>query len=333
MKRLSRWYLAKPVIFSPGEAERWLSSRSAVTLVTSPHPLEIISPWLQSSTIETITDPSIEVSELSALIERVRTPWIAAVGGGRVIDAAKFLALRTKAKLCVIPSVLSTTTWLNMAIALRKDGVLYFPGTRHANTIIVDPTFISKAPPSLTLGGLADILASASAVGDWLLANEMEKEKVSGKGVAAFKDLIDRVINNPDRFSPDSPEFVKNVYDVFLEGLELCGASFSGRPVEGSEHFLFYYIEELAKKTLVHGSIIALTTLECLKLQGANAIISPDRLQAFFDSLGIKYLPDDVGIDASLVETAIAGAREFVTERHHPYTILNQIGDNGEKKD
>jgi len=332
MKRLSSWFLARPVKFSPGEAERWLSSRSDFTLVTSAHPREIVLPWLQKPETDAIIDPPIEISDLALFVDKVRTPWIAAVGGGRVIDAAKFLALSTKKKLCTIPSVLSTTTWLNMAIALRKEGVLYFPGNKHADTIIVDPSFISRAPPSFTLGGLADILASTSAVGDWLLANEIENEKVSRKGVEAFKGLIDRVISTPDKYSPDSPEFVKNVYGVFLEGLALCGASFSGRPVEGSEHFLFYYIEELVKKPLVHGTIIALTTLECLKLQGSKAIIAPDRLQAFFDTVGIKYLPSDIGIDATLVQRSIAGAREFVTSRHHPYSILNQTRDEEEKK-
>ena len=323
MKRLAGFYLAKPVILDDGMAEAWLRDHADITVVTSKSPLASIKPVINVNSSALIIDPPIEVEALDAHISGIHTPWIVGIGAGRIMDASKYLAMRTKRKLCLIPSALSTTSWLNMAIALRKNGSLFFPGTKHATTTIVDPTFIAKAPPSLTLGGIADILAACSAITDWKISGEKTGEKVSSRGVEAFKVLVEKIIGQASAYKQFSRESILLVYETFLEALSLCGASFSGRPVEGSEHFLYYFAEEECRRKFVHGEIIALMTILSLKMQGNRAAIAPERLKAFFKEIGVPCDPRDLSMTRDEMGRILRGITSFVASKH-PYSILNE---------
>ncbi len=325
MKWLSRTYLQRPLVFTPGAAPAWFESHGDVTIVTSTRAHAAIKPFIGERDWKVIMDPPLEVSELDAVVPTITTSWIAGIGAGRVMDASKYLALRAHRKLCLMPSALSTTSWLNMAIALRRDGKLHFPGNIHARTTIVDPAFISQAPIALTLGGLVDILAACTAVTDWVISHEKTGEKLSTRGVDAFTSLVGRILGGKATYTGEPAGAIRAVYDTFLEALAMCGASFSGRPVEGSEHFLYYLAEETCKRRFVHGEIIALMTLAALHLQGSRAMVLPARLIAFLEGMGISFSPHKLGMSREEVERVLKGARAFVVERKHPFSILNVL--------
>ncbi len=325
MRKIARVYLSKPVLLAPGTASDWLKKHAAgSTIVLSTSSASHVKEMLGALPGRVLVDPPVEVDALDAMVDRVAPGWLVAIGGGRAIDAAKYLALKSKTKLCVIPPVLSTTSWLNMAIALRKNKVLHFAGSKHANKIIVDPEFISKTPPSLSLGGLADILAACTAIPDWELASE-RGEKISRHGVAAFKNYIRDVLAHPTRFKGAFTDVIPEIFHVFLDALSLCGAAMSGRPVEGSEHFLYYFLDETSDHPLTHGRVIAATTLACSILHGDRAFVSPRDLREFFDVLGIPYKLDAIGVSPGHMASAITSAREFVAKRDFPYSILNTL--------
>jgi glycerol dehydrogenase-like iron-containing ADH family enzyme len=317
--------LQKPVVFAPGAAQAWLESHGDTTIVTSARAHAAIKPFLGERDWRVIMDPPLEVFGLDAVVPSITTSWIAGIGAGRVMDASKYLALRAHRKLCLMPSALSTTSWLNMAIALRKDGILHFPGHIHARTTIVDPAFISKAPMALTLGGLVDILAACTAVTDWVISHDQAGEKISARGVDAFTSLVGRILESKATYTGEPAGAIRAVHDTFLEALALCGASFSGRPVEGSEHFLYYLAEETCKRLFVHGEIIALMMLVALHLQGSRAMVEPARLKEFLVGIGIKFSPRELGVSREEMERVLKGARAFVVERKHPFSILNVL--------
>jgi glycerol-1-phosphate dehydrogenase [NAD(P)+] len=325
MKRLSRAYLQKPVVFAANQAPFWLESHGDITIVTSAHAYAAIKQSLGDRQPHVIEDPPLEIAELDVLVPSITTPWIVGIGAGRVMDASKYLALRSHRKLCLIPSALSTTSWLNMAIALRKDGKLHFPGTIHARATIVDPQFISKAPLSLTLGGIVDILAACTAVTDWVISHEKAGEKISARGVDAFTALVRKILASKTAYTGAPADAIRAVHDTFLEALALCGASFSGRPVEGSEHFLYYFAEEICKRRFVHGEIIALMMLVSLHLQGSRAMVEPSEVKAFIENIGIKCSPRELGISRDEMERVLRGAKAFTVDRKHPFSILNVL--------
>lgn len=323
--RLSRWFLARPVHIQSGGLVPLLNSLSDYTLITSKSPLRGLQDQLGAklSQIPTIIDPPTEIDAIDALIPQIKTTWVVGLGGGRVTDVAKYLGYRTKRKVCVIPTVLSTTSWLNMGIAYRKNNRVYVQGVRQPHRILIDPALIVRSPPLLNLAGIADLLCACSACGDWLLDAKHNHIKTSTKGLAAFKSFIDSVVQNPQRLYPFTESSVVYLYDQFLHALALCGASFSDRPLEGSEHVLFYLLEELHGTPFIHGQIIAFTTLLALYLQQSDAFYSWESLQRFYRQIHLPYGFSDLQLNESIIFTALKTRQNWLAQTHHHPSILN----------
>lgn len=317
---LARWYLGRPVLVEAGGAARWLASTRDATVVTSKSAARAVN-GARPGTVDTgqaIVDPSIEVTALDALVPAARGNWIVALGGGRVMDAAKYLAWKAGKRLCAIPTVLSTTSWLNMAIAVRDNNRLVFPGTIHARRIVVDPPLVASSPAALTLGGVADILCACSALGDWEIAASATGEKVPQDAVDRFAAFVHGILDSPGKLVPFDAAAVARVVDIFLDGLAWCGATFSGRPLEGAEHFLYYCIDEMDGRTFVHGRMIALTTLIALHAQGDRARFDPAVVRAFFDRVGIPVSLAANGLSRADIDAALDRIGSFVRDRGLP---------------
>jgi glycerol-1-phosphate dehydrogenase [NAD(P)+] len=326
IKKFIKFYLNKPVIFSNQSIKPWLKEIkevSSLTIVTSNSPLAYVKSIANIDKIRVILSPTLERNELDKLIPTIETDWIVGIGGGRIMDVSKYLALKANKKLCMIPSIMSTTSWINFGIALRLDNVMAMSGDKRASKIIVDPALIKTGPKHLSVGGVADLLCSCTALTDWKLSSESTGEKYSETSVAKFKDFIEDTISHPERLIPFSEEVIYNIYQIFLESISLCGASFTGRPLEGSEHFLYYFLDQIDDRTFNHGSMIAFTTILSLKLQKTQEIISPERLMEFYDAIGVKYTLSENNLTQDDIKKLVEGIQEFIVKTKLPYSILN----------
>jgi glycerol dehydrogenase-like iron-containing ADH family enzyme len=191
--------------------------------------------------------------------------------------------------------------------------------------IIFDPNYIITAPQSLNLGGLADLIACSSAISDWILSYEKNKERISKKGCQLFKQFIHDLIKNVDKLIPFTIESTQYIYNKFLEALALCGASLSDRPLEGAEHFLYYLIDELSPRPWNHGQVIAFTSLICLYLHKKTAFFSLNEIKSLYERIGINYRMSDLQITPDLLRKALLKINKYVIENKKHYSIWNEI--------
>ncbi|MHA1717705.1 MAG: iron-containing alcohol dehydrogenase, partial [Promethearchaeota archaeon] len=255
IKKLTTAYFSRHVEFGKGMAKVFLERVIDCTIITSNSPFVHVKDALEDNHGALILNPPIELRDLDSKVRGIHTKWIVGLGGGKVCDVAKYLSLRTKGKMCLIPSILSTTSWLNPGIALRKDNMIYFAGHRSPDKIIIDPQLILKAPASLNLAGIADILCSASAVGDWCISTRGAiKHNFLKKVKSSFIEFIDNIVEKPEQLFPFTEDSIRYQYSKFLEAFSLCATSFSGRPLEGSEHYLYYFLTYLLPdRKIIHG--------------------------------------------------------------------------------
>ncbi|MHA1821017.1 MAG: iron-containing alcohol dehydrogenase [Promethearchaeota archaeon] len=296
---------------------------------------DYINDLIVNRNIKVIKSPPIEVKELDDIISDLReefgennlkSSWIMGLGGGRVMDTSKYISLKLKSHLCLIPSILSTTSWLNMGIALRENNILKSAGNKHANTTIVDPELIISAPRELTLGGLIDLLAANSAAADWKLAHQDKNERISLPAIEDIKKSMSLIFSSKELLLNFDITAIQFIYEQFLNFLSICGGSGSGRPVEGSEHLLYYYIDEIKKDIFFnHGRIIGLTSILCSYLHGKRALFDAQTLIEFYKELGIKYAPRDLKLTEDDIIEASIRMPEFVLKRNHFYSIWNTI--------
>lgn len=289
-------------------------------VISSPSAWDLFQQNVPLKPARVLTDAPMQLLKVQELARTIKEEYIVGIGGGRVVDCAKAVAKLAHKQCTIIPSILSTTAWLNGAASL-KDGpkVHHTPG--RADHILVDPDFVAAAPPALNLGGLADILCGYNAVGDWMLAHETVHERMPknapGKVHELCQDLQDQVSTRLPLTAAGIPFLVES----FVNALSICWGLLSGRPVEGSEHFLYYALEEKFDRPLNHGAVIALNTLACLLLRGKQSLIDPTDLRKFYKRLGIPHTLSAIGIPADLYASIISEMPTFVRAKKLGFSL------------
>ncbi|MHA1112052.1 MAG: hypothetical protein ACTSRE_13170, partial [Promethearchaeota archaeon] len=87
--------------------------------------------------VNLIINPSIQFESIKKLASSINEPYIIGIGGGRIMYATKALAKITKASCILIPSILSTTAWLNSTASLKKGVQVYHTSGKY-NQVIID---------------------------------------------------------------------------------------------------------------------------------------------------------------------------------------------------
>ena len=99
---------------------------------------------------------------------------------------------------------------------------------------------------------------------------------------------------------------------TLMNALRWGGAAFNNtgwnpRPIEGSEHTLFYSLEHLIHKPFLHGQIVSLGVLVMSFLQGNN----PEFIKGKLDEMGVAYQPEDMGVTWTDIRNGLLHMRDY----------------------
>jgi len=93
------------------------------------------------------------------------------------------------------------------------------------------------------------------------------------------------------------------------------------RVEEGSEHYLFYELEERLKRPFVHGNIVGLGIYLLSRLQENDA----DRVTSLMDEVGLEYHPIEMQIRREDLVASLSNLQTFVQQRPHLwYSVINE---------
>ena len=102
-----------------------------------------------------------------AVAERERVDWVLGVGGGRVIDAAKGAAQRTRRRFASLPTSPATCAATAPTVVLYDDHgahVEAMEGGTSAAACALDPALLAAAPDRLLVAGVLDAWATVHEV-------------------------------------------------------------------------------------------------------------------------------------------------------------------------
>ena len=322
-QRLFKRLIIRKITIEPNIISKRLDMFKDAMVISSPSAWTFFTNNYNASPSKLIQNHSLQLSEIVKSAHFIKEELIIGVGGGRVLDISKALAALTKKKCILIPTILSTTAWLNPGASLKEGSIV-----RHAhgkyNEVLIDPELISKAPEHLNIGGIADILCGYNSLSDWILAKDMKGKKLPKNAKGLILGFCNSVKDNLKSYLPINSESIEFIAHSFIEALRLCWGFRSGYPVEGSEHFLYYALEETYNKPMNHGAIIALNTLRCLGLRGNNALIDENILKMFYTEIGIKFDLKSQGIPKEVYENTLTTMPEFVKKRGLGYSLWNK---------
>lgn len=244
---------------------------------------------------------------------------IIGIGGGRVLDTAKYAAHISKAVYICMPTSLSNDSLASPFSVLETYGnARKTLNCKIPTAIIVDTNMIINAPEGQTLSGIGDTIAKHTALFDWKISASKSSSHIDDFAYALSRMSFDSVYHCDEK-NMKSRVFIRILSRALVMGglaMEIAGSS---RPCSGSEHLFAHAIEEYYPDIKIsHGLAVALGTIPACIFQKQD----PNGIIAFFKTHGLDVNPQSYGITQDMFFDIWEKAR---TVREGRITILNDI--------
>lgn len=231
---------------------------------------------------------------------------IIGIGGGRVLDTAKYAAHISKAVYICMPTSLSNDSLASPFSVLETEGSARKTiACKIPTAIIVDTDMIAKAPKGQTLSGIGDTIAKHTALFDWKLSALRTGTNVEDFAYALARMSYDSVYHCDEK-DITSRVFIRILSRALVMGglaMEIAGSS---RPCSGSEHLFAHAIEEYYPQLKIsHGLAVAMGSIPACIFQGQT----PDGLIGFFKTYGLDFNPKSYGITEDMFDDLWQKAR------------------------
>ena len=244
---------------------------------------------------------------------------IIGIGGGRVLDTAKYAAHISKAVYICMPTSLSNDSLASPFSVLETNGSARMTlSCKIPTAIIVDTNMIINAPETQTLSGIGDTIAKHTALYDWKLSASKTSTQVDDFAYALSRMSYDSVYHCDEK-DMKSRVFIRILSRALVMGglaMEIAGSS---RPCSGSEHLFAHAIEEYYPDIKIsHGIGVALGTIPACIFQGQDI----SGLLDFYRTHGLDIDPRSYGITEDIFADLWEKAR---TVRPGRITVLDGI--------
>ncbi|WP_033258000.1 MULTISPECIES: iron-containing alcohol dehydrogenase family protein [Kitasatospora] len=225
---------------------------------------------------------------------------LVALGGGKIIDAAKYAAARVGLPVVAVATNLAHDGLCSPVSILDNDAGRGSYGVPSPIGIIVDLDVIAKAPKRFVASGIGDAISNISACADWELSHAVTGEPVDGLAVAMARSAGENMLRHPGTL--DDPDLLTTLTEALvLSGIAMNIAG-STRPSSGACHEISHALVELhPKRPGQHGEQVGLGAAFACHLRGERELsgLIVERLRFH----GLPVTADQLGFtDAEFTE-------------------------------
>lgn len=287
-------------------------------------PWQVTAPRLGGSPAAVLMVESMELDVIDRQIENApECDCVVGIGGGQAIDLAKYMAWKRQLRLVSIPTVLSVDAFVTPAAGIRRNHEVQYVGETSPDPLVIDYDLVRTAPAELNIAGVGDLLSIHTATFDWELAERAGRSEYPYRqaDIDKARRILSDVMARADAIRACRDEGLQAIVDGYMQVNTICLPAGHYRVEEGSEHYLFYELEERLKRPFVHGNIVGLGIYCMSRLQAHDAAA----VTAFMDQVGLRYHPRDLEIQRADLSASLRNVKRFVEQRPHLwYTIINE---------
>ncbi len=229
-----------------------------------------------------------------------KTDAVIGVGGGKVLDAAKYMAFLNNIPFISIPTSTSNDGFSSSGCSLIINGRRTSVHAAMPFGIIVDLDVIKNAPMKFIYSGLGDIISKITAVYDWYYEEQNNVSRVNDFAAMLAKKSVNSIVRMPytkvtERF------FLKEMVDsLTMSGIamEIAGNS---APASGSEHLISHALDKILEKPQLHGIQVGVSTYLMSLVQQHRS----ERVEKFLGETGFLDYVETLQMRAGDFEKAI----------------------------
>ena len=188
-----------------------------------------------------------------------KTQAIIGIGGGKVIDAAKYCGFLRNLAFISIPTSASSDGFSSASASLLVEGHRKSVPARLAYGIVVDTKIIKSAPKKFLYSGIGDMVSKITALYDWIFEELHGYGKVNDFAVMIAKKAVNSFVRTPFE-SIEEDLFLKELLDsLAMSGIanEIAGSS---APTSGSEHLISHALDKMLEQPQLHGIQVGVAT-------------------------------------------------------------------------
>ncbi|MFE0423741.1 iron-containing alcohol dehydrogenase family protein [Streptomyces sp. NPDC058953] len=256
---------------------------------------------------------------LADAIKGKRYDAVVGLGGGKILDVAKYAAARVGLPMVAVATNLAHDGICSPVATLDNDNGRGSYGLPTPIAIVIDLDVIRKAPARYIRSGIGDAVSNISAIADWELSQRVNGEKVDGLAAAMARTGGESVLRHPGSIGDD--EFLTTLAEALvLTGIAI---SISGdtRPASGACHEISHAFDLLyPQRAASHGEQVGLGAAFAMHLRGDH-----EQAGLFAEVLRrheLPVLPEEIGFGVDEFVEAVAYAPQTRPGR---FTILEHL--------
>ncbi len=258
------------------------------------------------------------------LADRIRaagTPYdtLVAIGGGKVIDTAKYAAARLGMPLVAVATNLAHDGICSPVATLENDAGSGSYGVPSPIGVVVDLDLVREAPVRYVRAGIGEALSNISALADWELSHRETGEPVDGLAAAMARTAAEAVLRQPGTVADEG--FLAVLAEALVlsgQAMTVCGTS---RPSSGACHEISHAIDQLYPKLPTqHGEQCGVGAVFATHLRGDHARAA--ELAEALTRHELPVTPGDLGLGIDQFVEAVTFAPHTRPGR---FTILEHL--------
>lgn len=287
-------------------------------------PWRLAQPRLGAQPTAVIHVETMEIETLNRQVaEAPECDTILAIGGGQAIDLGKYLAWKRGLRLVTAPTILSVDAFVTPAAGIRRGHRVEYVGQTSPDPLVIDYDLIRTAPPELNIAGVGDLLSVHTACFDWELAERAGKSEYPfrDEDVAQARVILTDTMAKAAAIRACSDDGLRAIVEGYMRVNTICLPAGHYRVEEGSEHYLFYELEERLQRPFIHGWIVGLGVHLLSRLQDNRHA----EVVAFMNEVGLRFQPTDMEIRHEDLRASLLNLHHYLSSRRDLwYTVINE---------
>jgi len=262
---------------------------------------------------------------------------IIAVGSGTINDISRIMSYKLNIPYIIVATAPSMDGYASTVSPLIINGSKKTYEAVYPYAILADMNIVKEAPKEMICAGFGDIVGKYTALSDWQLSKDVNKEYYCETCVEMVRFAMKKCIDNAQGIAMKDSQAIRYLMEALVLSGVVMGMVGNSRPASGAEHHLSHYweVEAIAKgiEHPLHGNSVGVGTVvisRIYKMVKAEYRINfttpdPEDIINILKSAGCCYNPKDLGIDKEVFRSSILHAKEIRPR----YTILHLAQELG----